>query len=266
MDRWTGDVLPVGITQENPVTTPQEEVKIEKVLDELIEELVDIEEYILSDRPIPKAHRYRYRVNKTKFVSEHAELTREQILERAGLVPVNQYRLSKKLRYGPPEEIKPGQTVHLRDHGIERFIAQHCEVQDGLGSDRREFTLSGEDTAFLNSLDWRWEAIKDGPNLWVVIYGVTVPPGYQVNSVDIAIQIAAGYPTAQLDMAYFYPTLARLDGKPISQADIFQPLDGKSWQRWSRHRLGSSVWIPGIDNLERHFIFVQDWLTREVGR
>lgn len=235
-------------------------------LDELIEELVDIEEYILTDRPIPKARHYRYRVNKVHYISDTPELTREQILERAGLVPVNLYRLSEKRRHGPPRVIEPGQTVHLREHGIERFIAQECEVQDGLGGDRRDFVLPAEDVAFLDSLDLRWEALADGSNLWVIIYGVAVPSGYRTSLVDVAIQIMPGYPTSQLDMAYFNPALVRTDGRPIPNTEAIQIIDGKSWQRWSRHRTGSTTWVPGVDNLERHFVYIQEWFTREIGR
>lgn len=233
---------------------------------ELIEELVDIEEYVLAGRPVPKARHYRYRVNKTHCVSDTPELTREQILESAGLTPVNQYRLSEKRRHGPPREIAQGETVYLHKNEVERFIAQHCEVQDGLDSDRREFALSDEDRAFLDGLGWRWEAIRNGTDLWAIIYGVTVPSGYTVSSVDVAVQIMPGYPTSQLDMAYFFPALQRTDNRPIARADYFQAIDGKSWQRWSRHRLGASAWVPGVDNLERHFAYMQSWLVRETSR
>jgi hypothetical protein len=235
-------------------------------VEELIEELVDIEEYVFAGKPVPRAHRYRYRVNKQHFISETPELTREQILQRADLVPVNQYRLSEKRRHGPPREIEPGQTVHLREHGIERFIAQHCEVQDGLGTDRRDFALPAEDVTFLDSLGLRWEAVREGANLWIIIYGVSVPSGYCASSADVAIQIMPGYPTSPLDMAYFHPALARTDGKAIPRADAAQALDSKTWQRWSRHRHGATAWVAGLDNLERHFVFIQQWLAREIAR
>ena len=193
------------------------------------------------------------------------ELTREQILERAGLVPTDQYRLRLKRRHGPPVEIKLGETIHLRDHGIERFIAQPKEVQDGRDT-RRQFTLAAGDTVFLNNLGLPWETLHYANRLWVIIYGMSLPKGFQVVSADVAIEIAAGYPTAQLDMAYFCPPLACVDGKPIAQTQVTEQLDGKDWQRWSRHRIGASVWKPGIDNLESHFDYVQNWLLRETER
>lgn len=236
-----------------------------EALEEVIEELIDIEEYVLAGKPIPRARKYRYRVNKQHFISETPELTREQILERAGLVPVNQYRLSEKRRHGPPVEIKPDQTVYLHKGEIERFVAQHCEVQDGLGSDRRAFELPPEDIAFLDSLGLRWEAVSEN-GLWVIIYGIALPPGFRESTVDVAIQIVPGYPTGALDMAYFNPAITRTDGRAIPSADAVQTLDAKNWQRWSRHRLGASTWKPGIDNLESHFVFMQEWLARETAR
>lgn len=230
---------------------------------EEIQELADIEALVRAGHKVPHARRYQYRVNKQIFVSETAEITRERILERAGLVPTDQYRLRLKRRHGPPEEVKPGQVVDLRAHGIERFIAQPKEVQDGLTA-RREFDLSAADQTFLDSLKLHWDAITHGGRLWIVVLGIPLPVGFQVGVADVAIEIAAGYPTSQLDMAYFYPPLALADGRPLNCVDAIEQLEGKGWQRWSRHRVGMSVWVPGVDDLEKHFAYVQDWLCRAV--
>jgi len=227
------------------------------------DDLVDIEEYTRSGRPIPRARRYRYRVNKQHLETEFSELTGRQILESAGLVPVEQYRLRLKERHGPPVEIGLDQVVDLRKPEVERFIAQKKEVQDGLEA-RRHFALPPEDIAFLDSLGLRWEALADGGNFWVVIYGVPLPPGFAESTTDVAIQIMPGYPTSQLDMAYFYPPVLHPDGRVIACANAVQTLDGRTWQRWSRHRTGATAWVPGEDNLERHFMFMQDWWSREI--
>lgn len=230
----------------------------------VILDIVDIEEYVREGRPVPHAHRYKYRVNKQHFETEKPEITRERILERAGLVPVDQYRLRLKRRHGPPEEIKPGQTVDLRAHGIERFIAQPKEVQDGLEA-RRDFALGAADCAFLDSLQLRWEALNQAGRLWVVIYGVPLPTGFQVPAADVAIEIMPGYPTSQLDMAYFHPPLALTDGRPLPCViNAETSFDGRAWQRWSRHRVSPSAWVPGVDDLESHFAYMQDWLCRAV--
>jgi hypothetical protein len=64
-------------------------------------------------------------------------------------------------------------------------------------------------------------------------------------------------------MAYFYPALARANGRPIP-ATTTDTFDGKVWQRWSRHRTSANPWRPGIDNLATHFGLIEHWLTREL--
>ncbi len=80
--------------------------------------------------------------------------------------------------------------------------------------------------------------------------------------VMVALRIETGYPDTQLDMVYFYPHLARCDRQPIG-ALASQTLDGKDWQRWSRHRTGQNPWRPGEDDLASHLALVEHWLERE---
>ena len=78
----------------------------------------------------------------------------------------------------------------------------------------------------------------------------------------MAIQLIAGYPDAALDMAYFSPEIQRVDGKAIPALSP-QPFDGRTWQRWSRHRTGANPWTPGEDNLSTHLSYVQYFLAEE---
>ena len=257
----SGDVVPAASGGAD-----QLEELVEDLADDLtavVEDLVDIEEYARAGRQVPRAHRYRYRVNKQHLVTECPELTGRQILESAGLVPAEQYRLRLKERHGPPVEIGLDQVIDLRKPGVERFVAQKKEVQDGLEA-RRHFVLPPEDIAFLDSLRLRWEALTEGGNFWVVIYAVPLPTGFTEGVTDVSIQIMPGYPTSQLDMACFHPPVLRQDGRVIACANAVQNLDGRIWQRWSRHRIGATAWVPGEDNLERHFMFMQDWWSREI--
>jgi hypothetical protein len=64
-------------------------------------------------------------------------------------------------------------------------------------------------------------------------------------------------------MVYFYPRLARLDGKAIA-ATADDTFDGKAWQRWSRHRTPQNPWRPGLDNLGSHIALVKEWLQLEL--
>ena len=90
---------------------------------EILDEIVDIEEYLALGRRIPKACGYRIRVNRERLEIFEQDPTRETILTKAGLLPVDQWTLRLKLRGGGSELIKPGQRIDLCAHGIEKFKA-----------------------------------------------------------------------------------------------------------------------------------------------
>ena len=128
---------------------------------------------------------------------------------------------------------------------------------------RRQFALPAEDMEWLEGLGKPFELVSEGGALRVVIHELAVPAGYNVPTVSVNVRIEPGYPDAQIDMAYFYPDLTLTNGRALGaiSPDAF---DGKTWQRWSRHRTPANPWRPGIDNLATHFALVQDWLERET--
>ena len=128
---------------------------------------------------------------------------------------------------------------------------------------RRQFALPAEDMEWLNATGKPFELVTEGGALRVVIQDWPVPPGYNVTSVCANVRIEPGYPDAQIDMAYFFPALVLQSGRPIGAlaADQF---DGKTWQRWSRHRTPANPWRPGTDNLSTHFALILEWLERET--
>ena len=131
---------------------------------------------------------------------------------------------------------------------------------------RRQFALPEEDVDYLDILGLDWETIIEGRGRWVLIQDHPLPAGYTANHTNVAIQVAPGYPTAPLDMAYFYPALRLSSGRAIPTSQTQQQLDGKVWQRWSRHRTAANPWRPGIDNLKTHHFLIQAWLEREPRR
>lgn len=127
---------------------------------------------------------------------------------------------------------------------------------------RRDFQLQEEDILFLNNLNLPWETINDGGMQWVIIHKYPLPFGYNLDVVKVGIKIETGYPRTPLDMAYFYPGLQRLDGKPINAISI-QLINGENFQRWSRHRTGENPWREGIDDLSTHLSLVSFWFDQE---
>lgn len=127
---------------------------------------------------------------------------------------------------------------------------------------RTDFQLPEGDVIFLNGLDLPWETINDRGMQWVIVHDYPVVSGYNNQKVSVAIKIETGYPRTQLDMAYFYPSLQRLDGKTIN-AICAQIIDGKQYQRWSRHRTSTNPWREGVDDLSTHLALVSFWFEQE---
>lgn len=127
---------------------------------------------------------------------------------------------------------------------------------------RRQFALPPEDELFLKEYRLPWETVMDG-SAWVLIHDFPTRGNYNHLHVTAAIRIETGYPNTALDMVYFSPALARLDGRVIGATQTTQQIDGKSFQRWSRHRTAQNPWLAGRDNLGTHVILIEDWLERE---
>lgn len=127
---------------------------------------------------------------------------------------------------------------------------------------RRQFSLPDQDVKFLEDYGLPWEAVVDG-SLWVLIHNFPLPEGYNCDNVTAAIRMERGYPNTPLDMVYFHPVLKRLDAVTIGAASVIQPIDGKGFQRWSRHRSASNPWVLGQDDLFSHITLIEDWLSRE---
>lgn len=128
---------------------------------------------------------------------------------------------------------------------------------------RKSFLLPEVDQVYIDALNLPWETITDGTGQWLFIHDFPVPSGYNRPTVLIALMIPPGYPVVQLDMAYFFPHLQRIDGKSIA-AQAFQVIDGRNFQRWSRHRTGENPWRPGIDDISTHLSMVTSWFEKEL--
>jgi hypothetical protein len=128
---------------------------------------------------------------------------------------------------------------------------------------RRDFNLNPEDDKFLEEYGLPWETIAEGAQRWVLMHSFPTHSGYNHPAVTIAVRLETGYPRTELNMVYVFPSLARTDGRPIGQVEFTQSLDGRSFQRWSRHRTAEGPWVPGVDNLESHVVLVEEWFVRE---
>lgn len=128
---------------------------------------------------------------------------------------------------------------------------------------RKQFDLPETDLLYLESTGLDWEAVIDGNKHWLLIHDRPTHAGYSPTAATTAIHIVPGYPDSPLDMVWFSPGLAANNGKQIKALSNAQ-IDGRQFQRWSRHRTRANAWRPGLDDLAGHLVLVDYWLEREV--
>jgi len=101
------------------------------IREEILDEIADLEEYAARGEPPPRCRGYRIRVNRERFVIHEPDPTRETILEKAGLTPVDQWTLRIKMHGGHSKLIQPGERVDLTKPGIEKFKALPRDQTEG---------------------------------------------------------------------------------------------------------------------------------------
>jgi hypothetical protein len=130
---------------------------------------------------------------------------------------------------------------------------------------RRQFDLPGDDIEYLDGRSLTWETLVEEKGRWLLLRPFPVPSGFNHATIEAALRIEPGYPDAQIDMVYCFPALARLDGRGIGSLTT-QKIDGREFQRWSRHRTKQNPWQPGVDCIATHLLLVDDWLRREFAK
>lgn len=128
---------------------------------------------------------------------------------------------------------------------------------------RRHFNLHPEDEEELREQGHEWETLVEGSASWLLIPNYQLPAGFNVERACLAIQLPPSYPDTQIDMVYFHPALALRSTKTIGALSTNQ-LDGRQFQRWSRHRTAANPWRPGHDRITTHLLLVDTWLAREM--
>lgn len=225
---------------------------------------VDIEQHCGGGEEPPPAHRWIFRVDDRRYVTNKPKLTGREILVLAGKNPAATMLNQKiKKRF---EAIGLEQVVDLTTPGIERFTTLPNEQSEGRAATRRQVALPEEDMDALDASGVSWETILDGSGRWVLVHGIPLPDVFVATPTSVAIQIPSGYPPAALDMAYFHPLVRRVDGQSIPCTQATTQIEGASWQRWSRHYTATNPWRPAEYNVFTHYLLTQAWLEREAKR
>ncbi|MFD2582654.1 multiubiquitin domain-containing protein [Pedobacter vanadiisoli] len=193
------------------------------------------------------SYRYVIKINSEKYTVDEKEMTGRQILALIGQTPESYYLRFK--HKGGSTIVGADEVIDFTKCGVERFSAKAKNCTEGRVN-QRDFSLPEEDADFLKKLNLSWDSFSEGSR-WLILRDYALPIGYNVEKCDVAIAIPANYPIEQLDMFYMYPNLVRADRQVIGALSP-QIIEGKQYQRWSRHRTPQNQWVPGEDNLATH--------------
>jgi hypothetical protein len=97
---------------------------------EILDEIIDLEEWAKADKKPRRAKGYRIRIDKEYKVVEVHSMTGRQILALVGKTPET-YLLSQKFRGGRVEPVKADQVVEFHHHQIERFQTLALDPTEG---------------------------------------------------------------------------------------------------------------------------------------
>lgn len=100
-------------------------------VEEVLDEIVDLEEYAKLGKRPPLSKGYRIRVNGDAFVVHDPKPTGHAILTLAGLLPAENYTLRIKLAGQKPQKIGLDEHVDLRRAGVEKFKALPRDQTEG---------------------------------------------------------------------------------------------------------------------------------------
>lgn len=93
--------------------------------------VVDLEECSKSNAIVPKGKHYQIRIDKEKYVVDTSEVTKKQLLELAGKVPIDRYAIYQQFKGGQTIKIEETMIVDLCSPGVERFMTIPLDSTEG---------------------------------------------------------------------------------------------------------------------------------------
>ena len=274
IDSPNGNILVIGESYSSTQMMEKGIVSLKKVLaGELnivneTDEPIDVETLLKAGLPIPSSKKYLVKIDGKKVIISQFGPTGKELLAAVNK-DATKFELIQKFTLGRTEKVEINERVDLRVCGVEKFVTIPLDQTNGKGNQslancRRDFSLLAPDQTFLKESKFSYDLIKKGNQQWLVIHNYPIPAGYNMESANLALLLPSNYPDIQIDMAYFSPSLLLNSKKVIPQTQCKVNIEGKQYQRWSRHRTPSNPWRPGIDDLSTHLRCVENWILREI--
>jgi hypothetical protein len=220
------------------------------------------------ERFVSGSHKWKLRVQGVHLTYTVPHVKIADAMKDAGFDPSKAWNIFLLVAGEGKKQVDVNYVVDLRTPGIEKIRLMPRNVDNGDGQQaklRRCFQLLAVDERYLDGTGLRWETILEGERRWLVIQGYGLLPGYAPEVCNLALDIPKDYPTAQIDMFYFAPAVARSDGVIVPSVQVTASVEGITYQGWSRHRNQSNPWDPYTDNVVTHMALVEYSLAREFG-
>ncbi|SDI69126.1 multiubiquitin domain-containing protein [Pseudomonas abietaniphila] len=187
----------------------------------------------------------------------------------AGLDPNGNWLIFLKVEGQEKRALQMSDVIDLTTPGIEKLRLTPADVSNGESASTplRQFDILPADASYLDAMGHRWETrfepiTGSEPRRWLVIQDYVLPEGYTSEKVQLALDIPAAYPIAQIDMFYLLPSVALCSGMPIPNVQVTAVIGGQTFQGWSRHR----PWNPASDSIATQMSMVDGCLHKEVGK
>jgi hypothetical protein len=116
---------------EHNMTDNLEDRSADSGVEEVLDEIIDLEEYAKLGKRPPLSKGYRIRVNGDPFVVHEPNPTGRAILTLADLLPAENYTLRVKLAGEKPQKVGLDEHVDLRRPGVEKFKALPRDQTEG---------------------------------------------------------------------------------------------------------------------------------------
>lgn len=100
-------------------------------IEQVVDDVIDLEEYARQGKKPPLSKGYRIKVNGDPFVLHDPLPTGRAILTVAGLLPPENYKLRVKAAGEPLRKVELDETVDLRHAGVEKFKALPRDQTEG---------------------------------------------------------------------------------------------------------------------------------------
>jgi hypothetical protein len=230
-------------------------------------ELVDLDQPGVERFKPGKKERWKLNVQGVTIESELPTIIVKDAMEQAGFDPNQAWIIFLKVAGENKQEVQTSDPIDLRHPGIEklRLTPRHVENGEAPAALRREFALLDSDEDYLDGLGYPWETVIDQGRRWLILHGYGFPAGYLSPSADLAMEVPTSYPAAQIDMFYVYPPARMANGNQIPRTESNETIQGRAFQRWSRHRMAQAPWNSQTDNVTTQMALVESAILKEVG-